>query len=57
MKHCKHLQVQDITPWHGDVFDHPDYKYVCNKDPQHPRELLWERSCSHCKEYEEGDDK
>jgi len=56
MKHCKHLQLQDVTPWHGDVFDHPDYKYVCNKDPQHPRELLWERSCSRCKEYEEGDD-
>ena len=31
MDDCKHLQTEDITPWHGDVFDHPDYKYTCEK--------------------------
>ena len=26
---CEHREAIDITPWHGDVFDHPEYKYVC----------------------------
>ena len=26
---CEHLESKDITPWHGDVFDHPDYEYTC----------------------------
>lgn len=26
---CKNIKVEDITPWHSDVFDHPDYRYVC----------------------------
>ena len=29
MMDCKNLNVEDITPWHGDVFDHPDYEYTC----------------------------
>lgn len=29
MDDCKYLKTEDITPWHGDVFDHPDYKYTC----------------------------
>lgn len=24
---CKNLIIEDITPWHGDVFDHPIYEY------------------------------
>lgn len=31
MDDCKYLKTEDITPWHGDVFDHPDYKYTCEK--------------------------
>lgn len=30
MTDCKNLRTEDITPWHGDVFDHPDYKYTCD---------------------------
>lgn len=26
---CKNLIIEDITPWHGDVFDHPIYEYSC----------------------------
>lgn len=26
---CKNLEKVDITPWHGDVLDHPIYKYIC----------------------------
>ena len=32
---CKYLELEDVTPWHGDVFAHPRYKYHCaekNKD-------------------------
>lgn len=31
MNDCKYLKIEDVTPWHGDVFDHPDYKYTCEK--------------------------
>lgn len=45
---CKHLEWIDVTPWHGDVFDHPSYKSVCrlkNKDVHHFY------SCALCKDY------
>ncbi len=29
MEDCKNLQIKDITPYHADVFDHPDYSYTC----------------------------
>lgn len=29
MDDCKHLEVEDITPWHGDVYSHPVYRYIC----------------------------
>lgn len=31
MLDCKKLKAEDITPWHGDVFDHPEYKYICTE--------------------------
>lgn len=31
MEDCTHLELKDVTPWHGDVFDHPDYQYTCRK--------------------------
>lgn len=30
MEDCNNLIIEDITPWHSDIFDHPDYKYVCS---------------------------
>lgn len=29
MTDCKTLIIKDITPWNGDVFDHPIYEYSC----------------------------
>lgn len=32
---CKYFKIEDITPYHGDVFGHLSYKYHCtekNKD-------------------------
>ena len=26
---CKFLVIEDTTSYHGDVFDHPNYKYTC----------------------------
>jgi hypothetical protein len=34
MMDCKFLVIEDTTPYHGDVFDHPDYKYTCEKCKQ-----------------------
>ena len=31
MEDCKYLKTENVTPYHGDVFDHPDYKYTCEK--------------------------
>lgn len=31
MNDCKFLAIYDVTPYHGDVFDHPNYKYTCEK--------------------------
>lgn len=44
MDDCKYLKSEDITPWHGDVFDHPDYKDVCELTG---REVI---TCIHCNE-------
>lgn len=47
---CPYLHAEDITPWHGDVFDHPNFRYTCLKDPEHPKELiLQDRQCARCK--------
>ena len=32
---CKYLEIEDVTSYQDDVFDHPCYKYYCvenNKD-------------------------
>jgi hypothetical protein len=29
MTDCKNLKMEDNTPWHSDVFDHPSYIYIC----------------------------
>lgn len=34
MYDCKYLQVEDATNGKGDVFDHPNYKYVCTKNDE-----------------------
>ena len=49
-KDCKYLRIEDITPWHGDVFDHPSYDYYCEEKCQ---KLLGTFGCSYCDKYEE----
>lgn len=31
MMDCKFLVIEDTTSYHGDVFDHPNYEYTCEK--------------------------
>ena len=31
MDDCKYLKTKDVTGWHNDVYDHPDYKHTCEK--------------------------
>lgn len=31
---CKFLVIEDATSYHGDVFDHPNYEYICEKCKQ-----------------------
>lgn len=26
---CKNLISEDVSPYHGDIFDHPTYRYRC----------------------------
>ena len=44
MMDCLFLVIEDITSYHGDVFDHPEYKYTCKKYSQEVIPFI------HCKE-------
>ena len=48
---CKYLSIEDNTPWHGDVFDHPDYRTTCSIDGEH-KEIIEGIHCRKCKRYE-----
>lgn len=45
--YCKYLKIKDVTTWHGDVFDHPTYKYYCAK--KNNKEVLY-LICIRCKD-------
>lgn len=51
MNNCKNLIIEDVTPWHGDVFDHSSYKYTCKLTN---REVITYIHCNdkRCKNYE-----
>lgn len=50
---CKYLKIEDVTPWHGDVFDHPTYKYYCIKKN---KELSFGiLQCHKCTKYNKGE--
>lgn len=53
MKDCKHLIVEDVTPLFGDVFGHPDYKYICEKTGK--KILVPYIHCIYCENYIEGE--
>lgn len=47
---CEHCLQKDATSWHGDVFDHPEYKFFCTKNGEE-RELIYpEGQCRRCQE-------
>ena len=51
MTECIYFSYEDITPWHGDVFDHPDYEYYCLVGEEKKKIFPW--TCSGCPYYEE----
>ena len=47
MMDCKFLLIEDVTSYHGDVFDHPDYKYTCeNEKCRNAVDCVWQGCCS-----------
>lgn len=56
MMDCKFLVIEDTTSYHGDVFDHPDYKYTCEKCK---REIIPFLHCNEekCKNYTKNQNK
>lgn len=44
---CKHFENIDITPWHGDAFDHPSYQSFCHLKNKNIHRY-W---CTQCENY------
>ena len=44
---CKHYESIDVTPWHGDIFDHPSYQPFCHLRKQNILRSL----CTRCEKY------
>lgn len=49
-EHCKHFKYEDVTPWHGDVFDHPSYATFCTKTGKKRQLIYPEGQCKRCHE-------
>lgn len=45
---CKYFTRDDITPWHGDVYDHPSYKNYCIKNDKKKILISPETQCPRC---------
>lgn len=50
---CKYHKIEDVTSWHGDIFDHPDYKYYCTRQDKTKEIFSW--TCLYCPFYKEKD--
>ena len=48
---CGFLKKEDITGWHGDVFDHPSYKTTCELDG---KEIIPMIHCKKCRKRNEA---
>lgn len=48
---CDFLKKEDITGWHGDVFDHPSYKITCELDG---KEIIPVIHCKRCRKRDEA---
>lgn len=50
-ENCIYFKAKDITPWHGDIFDHPDYAYFCTREGKE-KEICWPvKVCNRCKNF------
>lgn len=49
MAKCIYFRYEDTTPWHGDVFDHPDYEYYCVRNTKKKEIFPW--TCLECPHY------
>lgn len=47
---CQYFGCEDNTEYHGDVFDHPDYKYFCTKGGEKKELIYPEGQCRRCME-------
>lgn len=43
---CPYYSCEDITPWHGDIFDHPTYQVFCSKNGE--KEKIFHIHCCRC---------
>ena len=43
---CPYYSYEDVTPWHGDVFDHPNYQTFCSKNGE--KEKIFQIQCFKC---------
>jgi hypothetical protein len=51
---CKYLKIEDVTLWHGDVFDHPSYEYYCTKKNKDLPFGIFQ--CHKCTKYDRRED-
>lgn len=47
---CQYLKIEDNTSYHGDVYDHPVYKYTCLKSGREIIPIV----CNRCKNKKEN---
>lgn len=38
---CQYLKIEDNTSYHGDVYDHPVYKYTCLKSGREITDIVY----------------
>lgn len=48
-ENCKYYVVEDVTAWHSDVFDPPNYKYFCNYNNEMKELIFPIGQCVRCK--------
>lgn len=46
LKKCPHYSCEDVTSWHGDVFDHPTYQVFCSKSGK--KKKIFHIHCFRC---------
>lgn len=47
---CEYFVQEDATPWHNDIFDHPEYKYFCTKNNTRKELAYPAGQCKRCLE-------